>query len=197
MLIRWTVLIALMLAVIVHLPQAPGPVEATKHQQAEQALSAYLGPGQFTLTVDADLDRSSRCTTRNDVAGPESQVVTGSQCMSERYKDNKQQGYEQQKSALKVDYDRVTETIVEREPRLRSLHAVVVLQRPADRAEVADLVFTALGMDASRGDQVLVVESQHPRPRRTGLPLICLGLGVLLGLLAGRRLWHRPRRDWV
>lgn len=157
--------------------QAKRAYEKELEKRVQQMLERVLGPGRAVCMVSADLDFSRTETVIN---APEGQGVVVSEQVSREQgaagaaggaagatgnfgyvtpTPGGNQGYTREDTTRNYQVGTRQETIVQAPGVLRRLSTAVVVDgnlTPAKRQEIEQLVATAVGFDAARGDQVTV-----------------------------------------
>jgi len=193
---------------------APGALSSARLAQ-KQALESYLqekvrrvllpavGAGHFAVSVDVSLDLNQKTTTKETVL--EAPANTGVKHLKES--SNRSKGENGNDDLLReVEYavGHESEQIVHKGGEIRRLQVGVIIDsdvKGLDLDKLHELVATAVGIDAHRGDKVAVVENHRviqkviseleagpapaepapPTPARRWSSPLLFGIGLLVG----------------
>jgi flagellar M-ring protein FliF len=153
----------------------------------QMALNNVLGQNNYTVTVDADIDftQTKIETTNVGEPGGDNKVIEGKEIDSESYNNqpkdkdakakpgNQQVGmpmggdkdagtsYAKSKTKVKIKYGQTVKTAIIAPGVVKKITTTIAVNGKRDEAEkakLAEIAAGAIGLDASRGDQVKVVD---------------------------------------
>jgi flagellar M-ring protein FliF len=135
-------------------------VERYLSDKVRAVLTQAIGAERFAVSVDAALDFNQRTTTTERVL--EAPAGSGIKRLKETSHSGKgEQGGDERLKEVEYDLGREVEQVVHGTGGIRGIQVGVIIDRDVgaiDLGQLREVIATAVGADASRGDKVTVIQ---------------------------------------